>query len=142
VVKILRGFLTVLVVVLVFVLVCVTVRAEGEIFVFMPLAFRGRQATATPTATVEPTATSTAKATAIPTATPLPRRETGEGNSLVFSAGEAVYGWKIVLLPSGRTCDGGLCWLPVAPEGGIVTSGVINPWSEEIPPEVTPWVPN
>ena len=119
-----------------FLISTVFVKAEEGFSVFLPVAFNGEQASPSPTATATVTPTVT------PTAIPLPRRETGEGNSLVFSVGEAVYGWKIVLLPSGRTCDGGLCWLPVAPEGGIVTSGVINPWSEEIPPEVTPWVPN
>lgn len=98
---------------------------------------------ATPTVedTVEPTATATATETATPTKTPTPeRRVTGDGGSLVFQAGEEVFGWKIMLLPSGRTCDGGNCWLPSAPEGGVVTSGVVNPWSSETV-GITPWVP-
>ncbi|MDO9027557.1 MAG: hypothetical protein Q7U68_01675 [Candidatus Roizmanbacteria bacterium] len=66
-----------------------------------------------------------------PGANGLVRRETGQGNTLAFNPGEMVYGWRIVLF-DGRTCDGGNCFLTNAPVGGTVTSGVINPWTNEI----------
>lgn len=78
-----------------------------------------------------------APATSAPTAE---RRPTGENLSLSFVEGESVYGWKIVL-DDGRTCDGGKCYLPVAPRSGVVTSGVINPWYAEIPAKTNPWNP-
>lgn len=95
--------------------------------------------TVEPTATTEPTATVEATATDTPTATP-ERRPSGDGQTIVFLAGESVVGYKIVLLPSGRTCDGGSCYLPSAPEAGTVTTGVVNPWSTEVE-GLTPWVP-
>lgn len=86
--------------------------------------------TPSPTATPTPTVTST----------PRGRIETGENQSLCFNPGEEIYGWKIKL-SSGAVCDGGDCWLPVAPESGIVTSGVINPWPGEVPEGTEPWIP-
>ena len=97
-------------------------------------------ATATVEATVAPTATATA--TVAPTATTTPeRRESGPGQTIIFSKGESVVGFTIELLPSHQKCDGGGCYLPVAPEGGIVTSGVVNPWSTEVE-GLAPWVPS
>jgi len=66
------------------------------------------------------------------------RRPSGANQTIRFSQGEKVYGWKIVL-DSGAICDGGECYLPSAPAGGEVTSGVVNPWEEEIPANTTQW---
>ena len=71
-----------------------------------------------------------AVSTAIPVKT-AERRETGQEKALPFSEGEGVYGWRIVL-DDGRTCDGGGCYFPSAPSAGTVTSGVINPWADEV----------
>lgn len=91
----------------------------------------------------EPTATPTPVAE--PTATPTPvvkceRRATEQNQTLRFAKGEAVYGWRIQL-DNGRLCDDGECYLPSAPVGGEVTSGVICPWAAEVE-SVTPWVPS
>ncbi|MBU3957058.1 hypothetical protein KKI19_02185 [Patescibacteria group bacterium] len=68
------------------------------------------------------------------------RRATGQNKTLRFAKGEAVYGWRIEL-DTGKVCDGGGCYLPVAPGPGEVTSGVVNPWPTEVE-GVTPWDPN
>jgi hypothetical protein len=60
------------------------------------------------------------------------RKATGANKTLSFQAGESVYGWQIDLL-NGKTCTGGECYLTSAPTGGTVTSGVINPWDNEVP---------
>lgn len=60
------------------------------------------------------------------------RRATGANETLSFQMGESVYGWGISLL-NGKTCTGGECYLASAPTGGSVTSGVVNPWDNEVP---------
>lgn len=61
----------------------------------------------------------------------LPRRESGQNNTIAFNPGEMVYGWRITF-SDGRMCDGGQCFVTSAPLAGTVTSGVVNPWSSEI----------
>ena len=92
-------------------------------------------ATAAPAATTVAYATTAAPAATAPAAE---RRISGANQSIPFSEGESVYGWRIVL-DNGFGCDGGECYLPSAPVGGTVTSGVVNPWKEEIPTNTTPW---
>ncbi len=67
----------------------------------------------------------------VPTPSSPQRMETGQNRSLHFDAGSTVFGWKIVL-DSGQMCDGGNCLIHNTPVGGNVTSGVINPWPQEI----------
>lgn len=85
------------------------------------------QAAVTPV--IEATQAATvAAATASPSAD---RRPSGSDQSISFSTGEAVYGWRIEL-SNGAVCDGGNCFLVSAPTNGTVTSGVVNPWPDEV----------
>lgn len=102
-----------------------------------------------PSPPIAPTTTPTATPTRGPTPSPTPtttvariRRATGQNKSLTFQVGDSVYGWRIKLADS-RTCDGGECWLPTTPLSGTVTSGVINPWPNEVPEKTkkNPWKP-
>jgi len=70
------------------------------------------------------------------------RIATGQDKTARFNKGDVVWGWKIVL-SNGKTCDGGNCYLDSAPTAGTLTSGVINPWSGEVPASVKakPWQP-
>lgn len=90
--------------------------------------------TLTPTVTPGPTPTSMTAAVA------RIRRATGQGKTLRFEKGEAVYGWRIQL-DSGAVCDGSECWLPQAPGPGEVFTGVVNPWSGEVPSGTKLWQP-
>jgi hypothetical protein len=44
----------------------------------------------------------------------LPRRESGQNNTIAFNPGEMVYGWRI-MFSDGRMCDGGQCFVTSAP---------------------------
>lgn len=91
---------------------------------------------------------STAQPATAPKVTPAPavqasvkeRRPTGEGKTLQFNVGESVFGWEIVL-SNGKKCSGGGCYLTLAPVGGTVLSGVVNPWKEELPVGIKVWIP-
>jgi len=92
---------------------------------------------------VQPTVvpTTAPKATTAPTQAvqTVERRATGQNATLTFKAGEAVYGWKIVM--GDKVCDRGECYLPSAPAAGQVTSGVVNPWPNEVPASTKVWKP-
>ena len=70
------------------------------------------------------------------------RVPSGQNKTAAFVTGDEVYGWEIVLT-DGRKCTGGECYLPSAPVGGTVLSGVVNPWDDEVPASTLakPWVP-
>ena len=68
------------------------------------------------------------------------RRTTGDGGTARFCQGEEVFGVDITL-DDGSSCSGGACWLPSAPIGGWVVTGVINPWEGEVPPGTEFWYP-
>jgi len=97
-------------------------------------------ATVAPTASAAVEAEAATPAATAQDATPaaLERRVSGDNLTIRFSAGETVYGWKIVM-DNGAICDLGECYLPSAPTGGQVTSGVVNPWENEVPSSTQPW---
>ena len=113
--------------------------------------------TATPTSTETPTDEPTLEPSESPTPTetevaPTPtateviprdcfsgRRASGEGTRIGFCAGEEVFGGSIGL-DTGQVCEGGNCWLPIAPVDGWVSSGVVTPWLSEVTLGIEPWI--
>lgn len=74
--------------------------------------------------------TPTTQATTTPPTTSQTRRvTTGVGQSKAFQVGDTVVGWSVTI--NGKTVEGQLV-LYNSPVAGIVTDGVINPWSSEI----------
>ncbi len=68
------------------------------------------------------------------------RVATGQNQTARFIAGDTVWGSEIVL-DDGRVCSGN-CYLPSTPGAGTVRTGVINPWSGEVPASTPTWDPN
>ena len=86
---------------------------------------------ATRPATVSQAATTVVETAATAVSASADRRPSGSDQSIAFAAGESVYGWRIQL-DNGNVCDGGECFLTAAPTNGTVTSGVVNPWPDEV----------